>query len=393
MTGVFVSGTIDHRDNSYYNENGQVVEVRKEVAGSINPNPTQQYAWHPFYIDAPVLRDYDATNSGSPVRYYYTFDGVFNVTAQTTTSGSVSERYAYAPYGRLTFLNSTFSALAVQQSQIGNGTTYTGRDYDSATGLYFYRSRYFHPALGCFLSRDPAGYGTTEGLSLYEYVASCPVNGVDPSGLKCVVCGRARIIQQGNLNALDADYKDAPFTRIANLVRKKVLNPAGADRSLKYPVFTEAGLHFVENANAQTSMYTWLQFVVVDVCNDDTCQWWVDEGGSVEYWFNFVTGITKAHIDEHQWKTDPAQTRAERVRPNGKCKMSLIAVDSPFVTVSNRNWGHSLDMKQVWRLVDTSDNDRPVLDVGNDFRFGIGENFSPDPKVNPDKNVFGEDDP
>ena len=48
----------------------------------------EQYVWQPFYIDAPVLRDYDATTSGSPIRYYYTFDANFNITAAGTATHS-----------------------------------------------------------------------------------------------------------------------------------------------------------------------------------------------------------------------------------------------------------------------------------------------------------------
>jgi hypothetical protein len=37
-----------------------------------------------------------------------------------------------------------------------------------------------HPVLGRFMQRDPMGY--VDGMSLYEYVKSEPVEGVDPTG-------------------------------------------------------------------------------------------------------------------------------------------------------------------------------------------------------------------
>ncbi len=63
VKGVYVSGALDHNEHAYFNENWQILEVRKEVSGTINSNPLEQYIWHPFYIDALVLRDYDVTTS------------------------------------------------------------------------------------------------------------------------------------------------------------------------------------------------------------------------------------------------------------------------------------------------------------------------------------------
>ncbi len=57
---------------------------------------------------------------------------------------------------------------------------FTGREYDSESGLYHYRTRVYHPILGRFMQRDPIG--PIDSLNLFEYVGSNPVNKVDPSG-------------------------------------------------------------------------------------------------------------------------------------------------------------------------------------------------------------------
>lgn len=57
---------------------------------------------------------------------------------------------------------------------------YTGREPD-ATGLTYYRARYYHPGLGRFISRDPMGLAA--GINPYSYVNGNPVNLVDPMGL------------------------------------------------------------------------------------------------------------------------------------------------------------------------------------------------------------------
>jgi RHS repeat-associated protein len=65
---------------------------------------------------------------------------------------------------------------------IDNARLFTGREVDAATGLQLNRNRFYHQPLGRWVSRDPIAYeGRTR--SLYEYVASQPPSGVDPSGL------------------------------------------------------------------------------------------------------------------------------------------------------------------------------------------------------------------
>jgi RHS repeat-associated protein len=188
VKGIYASGTLDHNEHAYLNESWQILEIRKEVSGSINANPLEQYVWHEFYIDAPLLRDYDATTSGAPTRYYYTFDGNFDVTAATTSAGSPAERYYYSPYGGLVYLNASFTPLTTQQSQIGNSLAFTGRQVDAESGLYYFRSRYYHAELGVFVSRDDETY--VDGLSLYA--AYFVPDDVDPTGLSARTCTQLR---------------------------------------------------------------------------------------------------------------------------------------------------------------------------------------------------------
>jgi RHS repeat-associated protein len=58
---------------------------------------------------------------------------------------------------------------------------YTGREMDPESGLYFYRARYYDPAIGRFISQDPIGFDGGDA-NLYRYVSNGPVNATDPSG-------------------------------------------------------------------------------------------------------------------------------------------------------------------------------------------------------------------
>lgn len=95
-----------------------------------------------------------------------------------------------------------------------NPFRFTGRDWDSVSGHYYYRARHLDPQLGAFLSRDPivnsgdlsqalaliksngsltsaarASLETLlddpEVLTLYQYVVNNPMNLSDPYGYAC----------------------------------------------------------------------------------------------------------------------------------------------------------------------------------------------------------------
>ncbi|MCP4582384.1 MAG: RHS repeat-associated core domain-containing protein, partial [candidate division Zixibacteria bacterium] len=58
---------------------------------------------------------------------------------------------------------------------------FTGREYDTTTGLYYYRSRYYDPSIGRFLSEDRIGFGGRD-VNLYRYVYNIPIKLTDPFG-------------------------------------------------------------------------------------------------------------------------------------------------------------------------------------------------------------------
>ncbi|WP_146095492.1 RHS repeat-associated core domain-containing protein, partial [Xanthomonas theicola] len=50
-----------------------------------------------------------------------------------------------------------------------------------ASGLYYYRARYYRPEWGRFVSEDPIGL--SDGFNVYAYVGGNPINFSDPFGL------------------------------------------------------------------------------------------------------------------------------------------------------------------------------------------------------------------
>ena len=102
---------------------------------------------------------------------YYHQDGLNSVKALTDISGNIIVNYDYDAWG---------NPVGTMPS-IANPFTYTGREYDKETGMYYYRARYYDAKVGRFVSKDPIGLAG--GINLYSYVGNNPVNWIDPLGL------------------------------------------------------------------------------------------------------------------------------------------------------------------------------------------------------------------
>ena len=112
--------------------------------------------------------------------YFYHDNSIGPVVALTDETGAVVERYRYQAYGENTILAAD-AVTPLPDSTVGNPFRFTGRRFDNESGLYYYRARHYLPSRGRFLQRDPKGY--VDGLGLYQYLGSNPINFVDPWGL------------------------------------------------------------------------------------------------------------------------------------------------------------------------------------------------------------------
>ena len=108
-----------------------------------------------------------------PTTSYFHADGLGSVTSLTDPTGAVAASYVYDSYGNLTASTGT----------VTNPFQYTGREFDSETGTYFYRARYYDPATGRFTSEDPIRFDGSDTGSMYDYVSNRPTMLTDPMGL------------------------------------------------------------------------------------------------------------------------------------------------------------------------------------------------------------------
>jgi RHS repeat-associated protein len=97
---------------------------------------------------------------------------------------TTSEHYtANESWTRTKYTYDSFGNLVASSGSITNSFRYTGREFDTETGLYYYRARYYDSASGRFLDEDPLGFGGGD-VNFYGYVGQHPTMLIDPLGLK-----------------------------------------------------------------------------------------------------------------------------------------------------------------------------------------------------------------
>jgi RHS repeat-associated protein len=90
---------------------------------------------------------------------------------------------AGAPSGSVVFANPDQGSTAPEplaRSSIGSPFLFHGEYFDYETGLLYLRARFYQPASGLFLERDPQPYG--DSVNAYAGMANNPVRFGDPSG-------------------------------------------------------------------------------------------------------------------------------------------------------------------------------------------------------------------
>ncbi|MBL8892636.1 MAG: RHS repeat-associated core domain-containing protein [Planctomycetaceae bacterium] len=163
--------------NVVYVHAGQQV-IADYARGTAAASPSYRYVYAD-YVDEPILR-HTGTGTTLPTTgdntLYYHRNQQYSIIGLTNAAGTLVERYSYTAYGTLGIYDA--SGTVRTSSTYANRYTYTGREYDADLNLYHFRARWYDPATGGFISRDPLGY--VDGMSLHRGYLG--VRDIDPFG-------------------------------------------------------------------------------------------------------------------------------------------------------------------------------------------------------------------
>ena len=111
---------------------------------------------------------------------YHINDGLGSVRQLADPQGQVVASYSFSPFG-----------VPLGESG-GEPYGFTGEQWDASAGLVYLRARYYDPAVGRFLTRDPWPGVAQRPMSLqpYVYASDNPVKYIDPAGLYNCLTGK-----------------------------------------------------------------------------------------------------------------------------------------------------------------------------------------------------------
>ncbi len=137
----------------------------QELNGSNPPSPTAEL------LTGLDIDEYFTRTDTSGTMDFLT-DTLGSTIALTNSGGSINTSYTYGPFGNVT----------ISGQSNANSYQFTAREND-ATGLYYYRARYYSPTFQRFIAQDPLDFESGD-VNLYTYVANDPVSYIDHLGLR-----------------------------------------------------------------------------------------------------------------------------------------------------------------------------------------------------------------
>ncbi|MFM7562159.1 MAG: RHS repeat domain-containing protein, partial [Planctomycetota bacterium] len=193
------NGTVVEQQRFLYDQNigdGQFEEavlVLNELSGSMPSSQVQHR-----YLNGVLVDQVFADENSLGKVLWYLQDDLQTVRDVAVYESGMPNEFArvrnhleYDSFGKLLDADDRQTAAQGDGDRPGNQgagqeyspqRSYTGREPDPATGLVYYRARWYDPQLGRFISEDPLGFAAGD-TNLSRYVGNSPMTATDPSGL------------------------------------------------------------------------------------------------------------------------------------------------------------------------------------------------------------------
>ena len=182
--------TVTH---DYLTQNGKVARetIRQDVGGTVLKTETLDFFYdesgRPFAFNYSVDGDIAST-------YYYILNLQGDVVQIIDANGVMQAEYVYSPWGEVISAEGDLAEI--------NPLRYRGYYYDSETGFYYLRSRYYDPENHRFINADSKG-STGQGFigtNMFAYCLNMPVIARDANGrdTEIVIGGWEQTVYNGD---------------------------------------------------------------------------------------------------------------------------------------------------------------------------------------------------
>jgi RHS repeat-associated protein len=176
-----------------------------------------------FFLQTEPLVPKDFSHSG--LSFFETFTRALRSLFEPSASLSTMTKNSF---GKLLSIKDGAGADISANPVLRTSFTFTGREFDEESGLYYYRARSYNPEIGRFLQVDPDPGRLSlpsSHLNRYSYVSNLPTSSRDPSG-------------QSILSNFLGDLENFGHGMIANF-------GAGFDSFVKQPGFQSPGFQLM----------------------------------------------------------------------------------------------------------------------------------------------------
>lgn len=117
---------------------------------------------------------------------YYLKDHLNTVNEVANASGDIVQKMEYTAFGVLRSVkDGSGNEVSFANAPVRTSFTFTGREFEPELNMYYYRARYYDPAVGRFLQQDPDPGKLDKPvtfISKYVYAGNNPINFSDPTG-------------------------------------------------------------------------------------------------------------------------------------------------------------------------------------------------------------------
>lgn len=194
--GLRTKKIVANETHEYYYESGNLTLEIVRDTGVIKQY--RYYQWDNAGIAlGMIIREKDGSGNWVDTPYHFWTNHRGDVTTIVDNAGNEVGSYTFDAYGNVLSVTGT---IAEQ-----NSIRYASYYYDSETGHYYLKARYYNPENGNFLALDPHPGDSYDPISQngYTYANNNPVLYVDPTGMFYVSIGNiGKVLSAIGMNPL-----------------------------------------------------------------------------------------------------------------------------------------------------------------------------------------------